>query len=142
MQSLFIKLQENLEADKGSKIEKLDSVLQGTDKRVYEWNDQNNKAFNQLKESMNELQRYFEEDKAQKELLYESRTQELKTLETKVHARVESEVAARRDLERRLNLIVDEKLAVLRGDVQKEAKNRAESIEHLKSCLEVTFHFI
>jgi glutamyl-tRNA reductase len=42
-------------------------------------------------------------------------------------------------MEKRLLGIVEDRFASLKGDVSKESRNRYESIEHLKSCLENDF---
>ncbi len=48
-------------------------------------------------------------------------------------------MTARRDMEKRLLAVVEERIGGLKGEVQKESKNRFESIEHLKQCLENDF---
>jgi len=53
--------------------------------------------------------------------------------------RFEQENAARRDVEKRLLGIAEERFAALKSDVGKESRNRYESVEHLKSCLENDF---
>lgn len=40
-------------------------------------------------------------------------------------------------MEKKLLALVEEKTNGLRNDVAKESKNRFDSIEHLKACLEV-----
>jgi hypothetical protein len=42
-------------------------------------------------------------------------------------------------MEKRLLGIVEDRFSALKTDVTKESKNRFESIEHLKSCLENDF---
>jgi hypothetical protein len=40
-------------------------------------------------------------------------------------------------MEKRLLALLEDKTLNLRNDIAKESKNRYESIEHLKNCLEV-----
>lgn len=42
-------------------------------------------------------------------------------------------------MEKRLQNIVEDRFAALKTDVSKESRNRYESVEHLKSCLENDF---
>jgi hypothetical protein len=43
------------------------------DEKIIVWHDSNNKKFNQFKEKINEFHKYIDEDKQQKEYLYETR---------------------------------------------------------------------
>lgn len=109
------------------------------DEKIVEWHDHNNKKFNLFKDRINEFHKYVDEDKQTKEYIYETRLQELKALEIKIQERFEQETAARRDMEKRLAGIVEDRFAALKSDVAKESRNRFESIEHLKNCLENDF---
>ncbi len=80
-----------------------------------------------------------EEDKSFKEQMNDMRAQEIKLLEQKIHERFDQEVAARKDLERRMLALIDQKVSGMRGDIAKESKIRYENIEHLESCLEGDF---
>jgi hypothetical protein len=48
-------------------------------------------------------------------------------------------MGARRDMEKRLVQIIEERFTALKTDVSKESRHRYESVEHLKSCLENDF---
>ena len=65
--------------------------------------------------------------------------QELKNLEQRIQERFEAEMASRREMEKRLLGIVEDRFTALKNDVNKESKNRYESIDHLKNCLENDF---
>jgi hypothetical protein len=42
-------------------------------------------------------------------------------------------------MEKRLITIIEDRFGVLKGEVSKESRNRYESVEHLKQCLENDF---
>jgi hypothetical protein len=42
-------------------------------------------------------------------------------------------------MEKRLLSIIEDRFSALKADVSKESRNRFESVEHLKSCLENDF---
>ena len=48
-------------------------------------------------------------------------------------------MTARKEMEKRLLSIIEDRFAALKQDVAKESRNRFESVEHLKSCLENDF---
>jgi len=109
------------------------------DDKIIQWHEGNNKKFNVFKEKINEFHKYIDEDKQAKEYLYETRLQELKTLEGKIQERFDVEASARREMEKRMLGSVDDRFAALKADVSKESRNRYESVEHLKNCLENDF---
>jgi hypothetical protein len=106
---------------------------------VLDWHDSNNKKFNIFKDRINEFTKYIEEDKLAKEYSHETRLQELKALEIKIQERFEQENVARREMEKRLFQVIEDRFSALKTDVTKESRNRYESVEHLKSCLENDF---
>jgi hypothetical protein len=58
-------------------------------------------------------------------------------LEFKLMERFDSENQERKDMERRLIGLIDEKYGVLKNELSKEGKNRNESIENFTFYLEV-----
>ena len=48
-------------------------------------------------------------------------------------------MASCREMEKRLLGIIEDRFSALKNDVSKESRNRFESIEHLKNCLENDF---
>ena len=64
---------------------------------------------------------------------------EIRSLENKIFDKFEQEVVYRREMERKMLSQIEEKSVGLRQEIAKESKNRFESIEHLKACLEVCF---
>jgi hypothetical protein len=58
-------------------------------------------------------------------------------LEFKILERFEAELQERKEVERKLFVYVDEKYSVLRNELNKEVKNRQESIENFTFYLEV-----
>ncbi len=129
----------NIETEKVHKLEQVDTNINTVDDHIVDWHENNNKRFNQFKDKINEYHKYIEDDKTQKELVYETRMLELKNLELKIEERFEQETAARKEMEKRLFGIVEDRFNALKSDVAKESRNRYESIEHLKYCLENDF---
>ena len=129
-------LQINMEEGKTRRVEEMESRIMHIDTKVLGWHEDNNKKFNNIKEQLSAIFKYIEEDKSSKEMLLEQWIQDVRNLEQRVFERFEQEVTARRESERKLFSILEERTSGLRNDLAKESKSRYDSIENLKSCLE------
>ena len=106
------------------------------EERHLEVNEINFKNFSAVKEHISKIIQSIEEDKQKYESSYESRTQYITMMEFKLMERFDSESQERKDMERRLLGVVDEKHSILRNELAKEAKNRNESVENFTFYLE------
>jgi hypothetical protein len=106
------------------------------EERHLEVNEINFKNFSAVKEQISKIIQSIEEDKQKYESSYESRTQYITMMEFKLMERFDSESQERKDMERRLLGVVDEKHSILRNELAKEAKNRNESVENFTFYLE------
>jgi hypothetical protein len=61
----------------------------------------------------------------------------VKVLESKINDRFSQEGEIRREIERRFTALIDDKFNALKIEISKESRNRYESIENLKTYLEV-----
>lgn len=77
-----------------------------------------------------------EEDRQKFEVAFESKTNYINQLEFKLMENFDTEIQERKELERKLVSIIDEKSGILRSELAKEAKNRNESIENFSIYLE------
>ena len=126
----------NIENDKNSKYEEVESRLANLDERVNESNEATFKTFNQTKEQIANLIQMIEEDRQQHESSYESRTQYISNLEFKLMQKFNNENAERQNMEQRLYNQIDDRFNILKNELSKEEKNRNESIENFKFYLE------
>jgi hypothetical protein len=106
------------------------------EERHLEVNEINFKNFSAVKEQISKIIQSIEEDKQKYESSYESRTQYITMMEFKLMERFDSESQERKDMERRLLGVVDEKHSILRNELAKEGKNRNESVENFTFYLE------
>lgn len=53
------------------KLETVDQKVESSDDKIIEWHENNNKKFNNFKEKITEFHKYIDEDKQQKEYIYE-----------------------------------------------------------------------
>lgn len=61
----------------------------------------------------------------------------VKVLESKINERFNQEAEIRKEIERRFQSLIDDKFNSLKIEISKESRNRYESIENLKTYLEV-----
>lgn len=80
-----------------------------------------------------------EEDKNNRENILELKMKEILALDQKFSQVVESEILSRKDGENRLLRLLDDKFNLIKSEIGREGKLRAESIEQLNQCLEVIY---
>jgi hypothetical protein len=131
----------NIEADKYSKYEEIEVRLNNLDERSIESNETNFKTFSTIKEQITKIIQSIEEDKQKYESTFESRTQHITLLEFKLMERFDQESQDRKDMEKRVSALIDERYGILRNELSKESKNRNESIENFTFYLEV-IHYL
>jgi hypothetical protein len=78
---------------------------------------------------------------AQREIALEEKRKQDKLFEQKVMERFEAEAADKKEQERRLMALIEDRANAIRTELGQEAAAREEGVESLKSCMEV-FKFI
>lgn len=63
---------------------------------------------------------------------------QIRNLETAIFERFEREAQARKELEKHMLALIDQRVSTLRQEIHKESKIRYESVENLEACLEVS----
>ncbi len=66
----------------------------------------------------------------------------VKILETKINERFNQESEIRKEIERKFSSIIEDKFNSLKIEISRESRNRYESIENLKTYLEVIKYLI
>jgi len=117
-------------------MEQLDTIIQEIDEKLSVGQDTFNKKFQMIKDQIQKLQKLYEEDKLLKERLNEVKDVELKSLEMKINEKFEFEIHARKELEQKLMIIIEERTNAIKNEITKEASSRVDNIDFLKSCME------
>ena len=86
---------------------------------------------------MFKIQKIIEEDNHNREQTLELKMKEILSLDQKFSQAVESEILSRKDGENRLLRLLDDKFNLIKSEIVREGKLRAESIDQLNQCLEV-----
>ena len=71
----------------------------------------------------------------------DAKNQYVKVLEAKINERFTQEAEIRKEIERRFSALIDDKFNAIKIEISKESRNRYESIENLKTYLEVKLQF-
>ena len=74
--------------------------------------------------------------------MLENKNHYIKALEQKIFDRFEQEGLIRKEIEKKLLTLIEDKFGALKIEISKESRNRYESIENLKNYLEVIAVFI
>jgi hypothetical protein len=110
--------------------------MNNLDERHSDVNESNFKIFSQVKEQVSRIIQSIEEDKQKYDSSYENRTQYITMLEFKLMEKFENESQDRKDMDRRLLSLVDDRFSILKNEMTKEGKNRNESVENFTFYLE------
>jgi hypothetical protein len=87
---------------------------------------------------LDKIQRQIESDKSKSEILVEEKNKYIKSFEARINDRFNQEAELRKEIERRFINLVEDKFNALKIEISKESRSRYESIENLKTFLEVT----
>jgi len=124
------------EAEKASRIDQVDKKLKMLEESLFEYQDVFTKKINGLKENTNILTKKVVEDKDEHDKGYNDDMQDISLLEKKLQSITDKERIRRRDYETRLLNSLDEKVYLLKGEIQKENQIMIESFGQLNQVYE------
>ena len=149
----------NADSEKQSKIDQAENKVKYLEDQCEEYQESITKKYNVLKENVNnkfklslffknptffsqwkkvfKIQKIVDEDKSNREQTLEIKMKEILSLDQKFSQSIESEILTRKDGENRLLRLLDDKFNLIKSEIVREGKLRAESIDQLNQCLEV-----
>lgn len=74
---------------------------------------------------------------AQRDILFEEKRKQDKIFDQKVIEQFEAEVAERKEQEKTLMSLIEDRANSIRNEIAQEGNVREEAVESLKSCMEV-----
>lgn len=125
-----------LRSEKLSKLEKLDISLKNCGEKVIEFSEICTDKFSQYREQLNKLFANIESQNTEIQNNYEQKMQYLQALETKVVEKFEQEAKLRKEMERKAIMLIDERSNYLLNELNKEGKNRNESLDNFHRIIE------
>ena len=103
---------------------------------MIEFSEDSHTRFQGLREQISKLFSQIDSQNNSIDSTYDQKMQYLHTLEEKVVERFEQEAKLRKDTERKAILLIDERYNYLIHELNKEAKNRNESLENFHKIIE------
>jgi len=129
-----------LESGRVNRLEQLEYRIKSIEEKLDETNDTSNKKILNLKDQISKLQRQIEEEKSVRNTYYDAKEKDLKVIELKINEKFELLLQQRKEMERKLAILIEEKQAQLKAEIAKESSIRIENIDYLKACIEVEFN--
>jgi hypothetical protein len=110
--------------------------LKNSGERLIDFSEDCHIKFQGLREQLSKLFSQIEQQNNSIEGTYDSKMQYLHALEEKIVERFEQEAKLRKEMERKAILLIDERYNYLMNELNKEAKNRNESLENFHKIIE------
>ena len=138
-----------IDPEKLSNFDYLNHKVNEVDERLSEVQTQSLEKFSVLREQVSIISKKMDNGKQKSDQLLDNKNHYIKILEQKIFERFDQEsqvnlnlnLKIRKEIERKLFILIEDKFNALRVEISKESKNRFESIENLKNYLEVNFFF-
>merc|ERR1712115_508383 len=109
------------------RFEALHSRILDVDKRLQAGKDATERDCRALKESLAKFQHDFDQEKHSRESLHDTRAKDLSSIDARLHQALEAEQHSRREAEAKVLSTFDEKTALLREEIAKEGRSRADA---------------
>ena len=130
----------SLESGRVNRLEQLEYKMKSVEEKLEETHDTTNKKILILKDQINKFQRQIDEEKSARNTYYDGKEKDLKMMEVKINEKFELLLQQRKEMERKLAILIEEKQAQLKAEIAKESIIRIENIDYLKACIEVYFN--
>jgi len=130
----------SLESGRVNRLEQLEYKMKSVEEKLEETHYTTNKKILILKDQINKFQRQIDEEKSARNTYYDGKEKDLKMMEVKINEKFELLLQQRKEMERKLAILIEEKQAQLKAEIAKESSIRIENIDYLKACIEVYFN--
>lgn len=95
------------------------------------------KKIQNLRENLSKIQKIVQEDRFQKEQIFENKQKEIYSLDQKLNQLIDNEIMTRREGENKIIRAIEDKDALLKTQINRERKLRQDAIDQLNQCLEL-----
>ena len=121
-----------IENERTTKFENYETKISNLLSSIEETKDNNNKKFNDLKEQILLIQKTLDEESTRRDSSHNEFMDFLKKMEEKIFEKFDLELSSKKELEGKVTKYLEEKFSQIKVDLQKESKQRFESIENLE----------
>lgn len=125
-----------IENEKATKFDNYESKIMNLCSAIDETKESNNRKFNDIKEQIITIQKTLDEESGRRESSHNEFMGFLKKMEEKIFEKFDIELLSKRELESRVTKYLEDKFNIVKLELQKESKQRFESIENLEYYFE------
>ena len=125
-----------IQNEKATKFETYTNKINSLITSIEENKDNSNRKFNDLKEQILMIQKTLDDESTRRESSHNEYMDFLKKMEEKIFEKFDFELQSKKDIESRVSRYLDEKFNLIKLELQKETKQRFESIENLEFYFE------
>jgi hypothetical protein len=122
-----------IENEKVTKFENFDNKIVNLYNSIEDTREVNNRKFNDIKEQILIIQKTIDDESTRRDSSHNEFMDFLKKMEEKIFEKFDFELKSKKDLEIRVSKYLEEKFNNIKFDLQKESKNRFESIDNLEN---------
>eukprot|EP00929_Paragymnodinium_shiwhaense_P112785 TRINITY_DN81058_c0_g1_i1.p1 TRINITY_DN81058_c0_g1~~TRINITY_DN81058_c0_g1_i1.p1 ORF type:complete len:270 (-),score=83.21 TRINITY_DN81058_c0_g1_i1:875-1684(-) len=130
-------LQTDFQTEKETRFQQLQTQLQDVDGRLQNASEAMHGSSSLLKEAFVDYERAFREEQQQQSMRDDAAAKELISVDGRLHQCLRTEQAARREMEGSLLAAFDQKTALIREELEKEARSGAQAEAAFKRHVEV-----
>ena len=128
-------IQYSIKVENNPKNKQIEERLISLDQKNFESQEELMKEFSEAKRELSHLIKEIDQERAQYELIFNETKKYLKDLEKKLISKILNEQKERDNMEQRLINQIDNNTNLLKNELQKENKNRNESIKIFKQAI-------
>lgn len=125
-----------IENERLTKFENYDNKITNLLNSIEETKDNNNKKFNDLKDQILIIQKTLDDESSRRDMSHNEFMDFLKKMEEKIFEKFDFELSSKKELEGKVSKYLEEKFSLIKVELQKESKQRFESIENLEFYFE------
>jgi len=125
-----------MQNEKSSKYDDYESKIMNLYNSIEEVKENNNNKFNDVKEQILLIQKTTDEEVSKRESVHNEFMEYMKKMEEKIFEKFDSELNSKRDLECKASHYLEEKINLVKNDLQTQSKTRFEMIENLEYYFE------
>ena len=129
----------NIEKGKVGKLEEYNRKVTQLEDKFDDAIDASESKFKIIDEQLMSISQYLQKDQQNKDEVLRRKKEELAQREVELSQRFEQAAHHRKDIEGRMQKLIDRAANDVHQDIVQETRNRNESIEHIKSCLKGDF---
>ncbi len=126
----------SIENEKSSKYDNYEVKIMNLYNSIEEVKENNNKKFNEIKDQILLIQKTTEEETTKRESAHNEFMDYMKRMEEKIFEKFDSELTAKKEFEYTTSNLLEEKINIVKQELQNVSKTRYDLVENLEFYFE------